>query len=85
MQSLAVSSEPSSSQTSTTTSTETTTSPFDSYTTLVDEEAELHLWDRGGGYFVKQTDGRATIVGLPTNSKVNGYNYWIVADRKSVV
>jgi hypothetical protein len=81
MQSLAVSSEPSSSQTSTATSSsiETMTSPFDSYPALVDEEAELHLWDRGKEYFVKQTDGRATIVGLPTNSKANGYEYWIIA------
>lgn len=81
MQSLAVSSDPPSSQTSTTTSssTETTTSPFDSYPNLVNEGAELHLWDREKEYFVKQTDGRATIVGLPTNSKTNGYEYWIIA------
>ena len=82
MRSLAVSSEPSSSQTSTTTtssSTETTTSPFNSYPPLVDEEAELHLWDREKEYFVKQSDGRAAIVGLPTNSKTNGYEYWMIA------
>ena len=75
MQSLAVSSEPSSSQSSTTTSG----SPFDSYTTIVDEEAELHLWDREKAYFIKQSEGRATIVGPPTNSKANGYEYWILA------
>lgn len=81
MQSLAVSSESSSSQTSitTTSSTETTTSPFDSYPTLIDEAAELHLWDREKEYFIKQTDGRASIVGLPTNSKTNGYEYWVIA------
>ena len=79
MQSLTVSSEPSSSQTSTTSSTNTTTSPFDSYSALVDEGAELYLWDREKEYFVKQTDGRATIVGSPTNSKTNGYEYWIIA------
>jgi hypothetical protein len=79
MQSLTVSSQPSVSQTSSTSSTDTTTSPFDSYPTLVDEEAELHLWDREKEYFVKQTDGRATIAGLPTNSKTNGYEYWIIA------
>lgn len=79
MQSLSVSSGPSSSQTSTTSSVDTTASPFDSYPTLVDEEAELHLWDHKKEYFVKQTDGRATIVGSPTNSKTNGYEYWIIA------
>ena len=75
MKSLAVSSEPSSSQTSAASST----SPFDSYTTMVNEEAELHLWDRDKEYFIKHSDGRATIVGSPTNSKSNGYDYWIVA------
>ena len=79
MQSLTVSSQPPASQTSSASSTDTTTSPFDSYPTLVNEEAELHLWDREKEYFVKQTDGRATIVGLPTNSKTNGYEYWIIA------
>ena len=79
MQSLAVSSEPSSSQTSTAPSENITTSPFDSYPALVDEEAELHLWDGQKEYFVKQSDGRATIVGRPTNSKTNGYEYWIIA------
>ena len=87
MQTLAVSSEPSSSQTSTITSA----SPFDSYTTIIDEEAELHLWDREKEYFIKQTEGRATIVGQPNNSKTNGYEYWIVTrsteedDRGNVV
>jgi hypothetical protein len=46
---------------------------------MVDEEAELHFWDREKEYFVKKIDGRAIITGLPTNSKANGYEYWIVA------
>lgn len=82
LQSLSVSSEPSSSQSTTTTtssSMETKTSPFDSYPILVDQEAELHLWDRERGFFVKHTDGRAIIVGSPTNSKANGYQYWLIA------
>ena len=79
MRSLAVSSEPSSQTSATTSSSFEVTSPFDSYTIIADQEAELHLWDRERGYFIKHHDGRAIIAGLPTNSKTNGYSYWVVA------
>ncbi|KZT12472.1 VID27 cytoplasmic protein [Laetiporus sulphureus 93-53] len=44
--------------------------------TLISERAELHLWDREHGYFVKQADVTAQIV---QNPAAGPFAYWVVA------